>query len=80
MTTFGAVEISLTSLLLAAAIALVLRSTPFSPGAPWVATNHAAECSPAWRLTADRALPGNDTYEQCLARHGKTLDSGYSMQ
>jgi len=80
MTKFRAVEISLTCLFLAAAAALVLRRFPFTPRRPWVPTSQAAECSPAWRYTADQHPAGNDTFEQCLARHGKTLDSGYSLQ
>jgi len=80
MTKSWAVEISLTSLFLAAAIALVLRRFPFTPGRPWVASGQAAECSPAWRYTGERPPAGNETFEQCLARHGKTLDRGYSMQ
>ena len=80
MIKFRAVEISLTCLFLAAATALVLRRFPFTPGRPWVPTSEAAECSPAWRYTADRPPAGNETFEQCLARHGKTLASGYSTQ
>ena len=76
-----ALRISLTSLFVAAAVALVLRSSPLSPRRPWEPIGTAAECPPAWRLdTADRAPAGKDSYEQCLARHGRTLHSGYSLQ
>ena len=65
----------------AAIAALVLWSPASGPNVPWTALSAAPSvCPPAWRSGAGRNGTSQDTYQQCLARHGKDLQSGYSLQ
>ena len=72
------VELSLVSLCFLLATAFVLRRLPLGPPASW--TPSSSTCPPAWRSGANENVNRQDTYRQCLARHGRELDGGFSLQ
>ena len=73
-------ELSLACLCFLLSAAFVLRRLSVRPPA-WtpVTIERGSTCPPAWRLSADENATSQDTYQECLARHGRQLDGGCSL-
>ena len=78
----GKFSLAVLCFLLAAAI--VLLRYHVAPAASWTQLRRGpsppSTCPPARQLGPGKNSTSTKTYQQCLARHGRDLDSGYSSR
>lgn len=64
--------------------AVLLQRFTSGSAAAWIPTSwapsHPSTCPPAWQPEANETVTSTESYQRCLARHGRDLHTGYSLK